>query len=127
MQKRTVLTVAAVAACAFAAGAFAADSVAWLGAAPSHRTIERYDMSLGVTAGQSPRLPRRLEEERKAFVVPSHYGSLVTITGDSQAAVFWYRSDDGVVRNAVLTAPAATPYRLQQAGSSRLESDQREK
>ena len=126
MQKSHLASVIAVAALAFGAGAFAEDAASWIGAAPSHRSFERFDMSIGVTAGQLPRRPARVEEDRNVLNVPSHYGSLVGVTGDSHATVFWYRSDDGAMRNAVLIEPAHSLYKVQQVPATRFEVDNRE-
>src|SRR5207237_515687 len=83
---------AGAAAAAFAAGAFAQDvapaALRWIGAAPSHFSYERYDMSLGVTAGQAPRRAERIEEDREVLNVPGHYGALVSVTGEGAASVF---------------------------------------
>ena len=126
MQKSQVVFVAGIAALAFGAGAFAQDMVSWIGAAPSHRSLERYDMSIGVTAGQQARRAARVDEERNVFNVPGHYGTLVGTTGDSHATVFWFRDAEGAMRNVVVTEPANRTYKVQQVPTSRFEADLRD-
>jgi hypothetical protein len=79
-----------------------------------------------VTAGQHPRRPTRFEEVRQVLHVPTHYGSLVTITGDAHDAVLWYRTEAGVLRNVVVQEAGARLYRVEQEATSRIEVDDRE-
>lgn len=126
MKKSQLLLAASALALAFGAGAFAQDVVSWIGAAPSHRSFERYDMSIGVTAGQLARRPARVDEERSVYSVPSHYGTLVGMTGDSHFSVFWYRDAEGAMRNVVVAEPANRTYKVQQVATTRFEADIRE-
>jgi hypothetical protein len=118
------LVVTAVAACAV--GAVAEEAARWIGAAPSHKSVERFDMSLGVTAGQQPRRPGRIEEIREVLNVPAHYGPLAGVTGDAHAAVFWFRDADGALRNVVVRDPAARAIKLVGATTARYEAEERE-
>src|SRR5262245_25960811 len=105
LDRRVVLTSALVAV-AFAAGAWAGEPPDWFGAAKSHRSLERFDMSVGVTAGQSARRPMQFEEVREVYAVPSHYGTVVSVTGDTKRAVLWYSDGSGILRNVTLEDPA---------------------
>jgi hypothetical protein len=126
ITRRVVLTTA-LAAAAFAAGALAEDAAAWAGAAKSHKSIERFDMSVGVTAGQAARRPVQFEEVREVYAVPSHYGTLVSVTGDPKTAVLWYSDGSGILRNVRLDDPAERMYEIRLSGTSRLEVDARER
>ena len=125
MTSKTVVTLVALAAASFAAGAFAEDASRFLGAAPSHKSVERYDMSVGVTAGQLPRLPSKFEEVREVLHVPSHYGQLAGVTSDGSSGVFWFRDADGALRNVVVPDAATRPMKLVCAATSRYEAEQR--
>lgn len=124
---RGALLTSAIAALAFAAGAFAEDAAAWAGAAKSHRSVERFDMSIGVTASQAARRPVQFEEVREVYAVPSHYGTLVTMTGDAKTAVLWFRDEKGVLRNVTLDDVSQRMYELRLNETSRLEVDARER
>lgn len=127
MQKSVLVVVgAALAALGFAAGAAAQEVTKFIGATPSHHSDERYDMSVGVTAGQQPRRPTGFREDRDVFVVPSHYGDMVGMTGDTKDTVFWFKDATGSLRNVVIHDTAARFYKLQASASSRYEADSRE-
>ena len=112
---------------AFVAGAFAEDAAKWVGTIKSHRSIERFDMSYGVTAGQAARRAVQFEEVREVYVVPSHYGELVSVIGTPETAVFWYRDANKVLRNVKLGNVADTMYEIRESETSRLEVDARER
>jgi len=118
----TLITIAA-----FAAGAFAEDALRWIGAIPSHRSVEKYDMSVGVSPAQTPRRAERLEEDREVMNVPAHYGQFVGMTGDSAATVLWYRDAEGSLRNVVVREPAAKALKLVCVPTQRLETELRER
>src|SRR5262245_4308600 len=124
---RGALLTAAIAAFAFAAGAFAEDAAVWAGAAKSHRSIERFDMSVGVTASQAARRAVQFEEVREVYAVPSHYGSLVSVNGDAKTAVLWFHDDKGNLRNVTLDEVSQRMYELRLNETSRLEVDVRER
>jgi len=126
ITRGAVLTSALVAV-AFVAGALAEDAAQWTGAAKSHRSIERFDMSVGVTAGQAARRPVQFEEVREVLAVPSHYGTLVSVTGDPKTAVLWYSDGAGNLRNVRVDDPAERMYEIRLNATSRLEVDAREK
>jgi hypothetical protein len=125
-MNRIVLALAGVGIVGFVGGALAEGTANWIGAAPSHRSIERYDMSIGVTAGQAARRPDRIEEDREVLNLPSHYGTLVGVTQDADAAVFWYRDAEGSLRNSVVKSPASRLLKIQCVPSTRYEADARE-
>ena len=125
MKRNVTLVLVAVA--ALAAGALAEEGLRQIGAVASHRLLERYDMSVGVTANQSARRPVQFAEDREVLFVPSHYGSLAQITGDAQAAVFWYRDGAGTLRNVVVRDPATRSLAIQLTATSRYEADSRER
>ncbi len=127
MRKKALFAVAAAGVAAAAAGAGAQEAVSALGAVPSHRSIEKFEMSVGVSAAQEPRLPSRFQEEREVFHVPVHYGALVGITGSGQDTVFWFRDGDLAIRNVVLRDTTTRAYKMSLVPSSRLEFDAREK
>jgi hypothetical protein len=127
MRQTKFVSLTVVAALAFSAGALAQEAaVTWLGAAPSHRAFEKFDMTIGVTAGQQPRRPVRIEEDRAVLHIPSHYGSVMAVTGDSHTAVLWYRSEDGSMRNVVVQSPDVNRFKVMQVPTSRYEIDNRE-
>lgn len=126
MRKSWLLAGAALAAAGFAAGAAAQEVTRFIGATPSHHSDERYDMSVGVTAGQQPRRPVGYREDREVFVVPSHYGDLVGMTGDSKETVLWFKDGSGSLRNVVVHDTATRFLKLQASASSRYEVDVRE-
>jgi hypothetical protein len=129
-MRKPVVTLVAVAAGAFAAGAFAEDAaqeaLKWIGALPSHRSVERFDMTLGVTTGQLPRRPERIEEDREVLHVPAHYGGLAHVTGDGAATVFWFRDADGALRNVVVRDAQSRAVKVVSPPSSRYEADVRD-
>jgi hypothetical protein len=129
-MRKSIVTLVAVAAGAFAAGAFAEDvaqeALKWIGALPSHRSVERFDMSVGVTAGQLPRRPERIEEEREVLHVPAHYGALAHVTGDATATVFWFRDGEGALRNVVVRDAPSRAVKVVCPPSSRYEADVRD-
>lgn len=126
MQKSFVVVAVALGALGFAAGAFAADTGTLIGAYRSHHSLERYEMSVGVTASQQPRRPVRFDEDREVFTVPGHYGSLVGVTGDSRVTVLWYRDTDGALRNTAVPLPAEHSYKILMGTTARYEADARE-
>ena len=126
MTRNAVFVAVAVAVAALAAGALAQEALRWIGAVPSHHSLERYDMSVGVTASQQPRRPVRFDENREVLNVPAHYGALVGVTGDSSATVFWFKDADGSLRNAVVRDAGARTLKIQCVASSRYEADERE-
>ena len=124
---RGVALTTALVAVAFVAGAFAEDAANWVGAIKSHRSVERFDMSYGVTAGQAARRPVQFEEVREVYAVPSHYGSLVSVNGDPKTAVLWFADGSGVLRNVRLDDPSERMYEVRMLETSRLEVDARER
>lgn len=126
VTRRVALT-CALAMGAFAAGAFAEDAAGWFGAAKSHKSIERFDMSVGVTASQAARRAVQFEEVREVYAVPSHYGTLVSVNGDQKTAVLWYRDGSGTLRNVTLDDVGDRMYEVRQNETSRLEVDVRER
>lgn len=125
MSRRTVVMLVTVGVAAFAAGAYAQDAAHWIGAAPSNVSVERYEMSVGVTAGQLPRLPSKFEEVRDVLHVPAHYGQLAYVTGDGGTAVFWFRDAEGALRNVVVHDSSSRAVKLTCTPTSRYESDAR--
>ncbi len=125
MTKSTVVTLVAVAAASFAAGASAQDAAHWIGAVPSHRSLEEYEMSIGVTAGQLPRTPTKLKEEREVLHVPGHYGEFAGLAGDATTTVFWFRDAAGALRNVVVHDADSRAVKLAFSATSRFEADQR--
>jgi hypothetical protein len=67
------------------------------------------------------------EEVRDVHVVPSRYGTLVSVTGDAKTAVLWYSDESGNLRNVRLDDPAERMYEVRLNGTSRLEVDARER
>jgi hypothetical protein len=125
MRRTALVTLVAVAAASFAAGASAQDAARWIGAVPSHRSLEEYEMSVGVTAGQLPRTPTKLKEEREVLHVPGHYGEFAGLTGDATTAVFWFRDAERALRNVVVHDAASRAVKLAVSATSRFEADQR--
>ncbi len=126
MRKSPLVLGVALAALGLGAGAAAQEATRFIGATPSHHSDERYDMSVGVTAGQQPRRPAGYREDREVFVVPSHYGDMVGMTGDTKDTVFWFKDAGGSLRNVVIHDTASRFFKLQASASSRYEADSRE-
>jgi len=129
MRRSFVLVALAFGAAAFCGGAFAADAAAWIGAVRSHRSLEHFDMSVGVTASQQMRRAVRFDEDREVYVVPSHYGTLVAVTSGTDttaSSVLWFKDDSGAVRNAVVPNAASTPYKIVSGATSRFEVELRD-
>ena len=130
MRTSFVVTAVALGAAAFCGGALAAGAAKGIGAIPSHRSLEKFDMSIGVTASQQPRRAVRFDDDREVYVVPSHYGALVAVTSGSDttaSSVLWFKDDSGALRNVVVPNTAETPYKIETSVSSRIEVDLREK
>jgi hypothetical protein len=125
MKKSALLVLVAVAAASFAAGAFAQDAARWIGAAPSHVSVETFEMTIGVSPGQTPRRPERFAEDREVLHLPSHYGSFVGITGNGAATVFWFRDEEGALRNAVVHDAESRLLKMASAPSVHFEAEQR--
>lgn len=115
-----------LAAASLGAGALAQEAAHWIGVAPSHRSVEHFEMSVGVTASQQPRRAVRFDEVREVLNVPGHYGPLFAITGDGQTSVLWFRDADGSVRNAVVTDAATRFLKIQSVPTGRYEFELRE-
>ena len=115
-----------VAAAALGSGALAQEATRWIGASPSHRSVEHFEMSVGVTASQQPRRAVRFDEVREVLNVPGHYGPLFAVTGDAQTSVLWYRDADGSIRNAVVTDAATRFLKIQSVPTGRYEFELRE-
>jgi hypothetical protein len=126
VRKIAIASAAAALALSFVAGAYARDAGDWWGAVPSHHSLEKFDMSVGVTAGQEPRRAVRFEEDREVLHVPAHYGTLAGVTGDASGSVFWFRDAAGTLRNVVVRDTAARLVELDCAPTSRYEADARE-
>jgi len=127
MTRPALVTLVAVAAASFAGGAFAQDAARWLGAAPSHMSVETYEMTMGVSPGQTPRRPRRFAEDREVLHLPSHYGSFAGVTADGSATVFWFRDEGGALRNAVVHDAASRHLRIEYAPTIGYEVEARER
>lgn len=102
---------------ALAASGAAQDAVEeFIGGFLSHRTEERFDISIGVTRGGDPVRDTRRIENRETVVVPAHYGAIVTITQDGPRALIWFRDQNSVIRNVVLPDAGSRAYRVQANG-----------
>jgi hypothetical protein len=126
MNRSFVLTAIALGAAALGGGARAAHGGAVIGAVRSHHSLEHYDMSVGVTAGQQPRRAVRFDEDREVFTVPVFYGALVGVTSDAGTTVLWFRDGDNALRNAVVPEAAHRSYKIQTGATSRYEVELRE-
>lgn len=104
MQKKILVLVLGMGLGA-AAGVFAQDEVRRVihELRYSHRNVEEFEMSLGVTGQGSPTKPRPLVDAREVLKIPDYYGQLLEITADGDATIFWYQDPTGVIRNAVVT------------------------
>jgi hypothetical protein len=130
VQKSLIVTAVALGAVALAGGALAADGGEWIGAIRSHRSVEQFDLAVGVTASQQPRRALRYDENREVYVVPSHYGDLFALTSANDtvgSTVLWFRDDTGAIRNAVVPNTATNAYKIVKGTTSRYEVDLREK
>ena len=120
-------TAAALTVAGFGLGALAVAGLAeddarrGLGIYWSHFTDDKYDLSVGMTATAQPRLPDRFVEPREHLIVPNHYGDLFQITQNGNDSIFWYRSNDGSVRNAVVANATTKAFQIDRGPVGRLE------
>jgi len=84
----------------------------------SHDLQEDFEMTVDVTATGSELPPDRLKEVRTHVAVPSHYGSLFSVTQRDAQSILWYRDDAGVVRNVVLDDATGRLYAVQRRQST---------
>ena len=117
MKKTVFLLVLGALAGALALPVVAQSARSVFGAYLSHVSEERTDISVGVTRSGESLTPTRLVEFRDTVVVPAHFGTLVAVTAQGEAAVLWYRSDDGAVRNVILSDGMTRTYRVEPNGS----------
>lgn len=68
----------------------------------SHEAEDRFDMSVGRTAADTPKNPDRRYEERLHLTVPDFYGDAVGITQHESRSILWFRDDGGALRNVVI-------------------------
>jgi hypothetical protein len=111
---------------AFAAGFLATEVVAQaeqyiFGVMPSHRVTESFDMSVGVSAGGRELKAREVVQVRERLHQPAHYGDVIAVTGNAEAAVLWYRDKTGVIRNAILEKPSGVMYAVYPTAIEKLE------
>ncbi|MFN0057686.1 MAG: hypothetical protein ACKVX7_04445 [Planctomycetota bacterium] len=92
-----------------------------LGVAYSHGVMERYEMSIGVDGLGRAVKERTREEIREHINIPSHYGRVISVTQNGDAAIVWFEGQ-GVIRNAVLSEVDTRLYRLELSPTSRYES-----
>lgn len=90
---------------------------------PSHGVKETYWISIGIDAADKPRKDDRVDELRQHWNLPQHYGNLVGITGNGDAAVFWYQDAGGVLRNAIVPAANSQLHRISYTHTSRHEEE----
>ncbi|MHC4470468.1 MAG: hypothetical protein ACYS99_05835, partial [Planctomycetota bacterium] len=100
---------------AFAAGLMATQVVAQaerliFGVLPSHRVTEKFDMSVGISAGGRVHRAREVIQTRERLNEPAHYGDVIAVTGNNEAVVLWYRDKDSRIRNAIVENPDKTLY-----------------
>jgi hypothetical protein len=127
-MKRPWILVLAFVAVFVAGGAvgIAADLFA-IGAVPSNRVTEKFQMSVGVAPTGKDLRPGWISQEREVVNVPSHYGRLITVHGGREAAVFWYQDEGGRIRNVVVEQADSIWYLLAQKTSSDLDVTARKK
>jgi hypothetical protein len=82
------------------------------GVVVSHRNLERFDMSVGITGNRNPARPTRLYTSRFQMNVPAFYGRILGMTGDARRTILWYVSEDETIRNVVLDTPGETLYSI---------------
>jgi len=114
---------------AFAAGFLATEVVAQaekfiFGVMPSHRVTETFDMSVGMSAAGTELRAREVIQIRERLNQPAHYGDVIAITGDADAAVLWYRDKGGIIRNAILEKPSAVMYLVAPTAIEKLEIEE---
>ncbi|NCF55585.1 MAG: hypothetical protein GWP41_04900 [Planctomycetia bacterium] len=73
---------------------------------------ETHDMSVGYDVSGKERSRKTLEERRELLAVPSHYGSLVGVTGGVEQSVLWYQDNAGVIRNILIEGAGLSPLRI---------------
>jgi hypothetical protein len=89
----------------------------------SHSVKEIYHISIGIDAADKPRKEERAEEIRQHWNLPQHYGNLIGVTGQGDAAVFWYQDAGGVIRNAIVPSANTQLHRISYTMTSRYEED----
>jgi len=89
----------------------------------SHLVQESYRISLGVDALKKPRKPETVDEIRVHYNLPQHYGNLIGVTGNGEAAVLWYQDNQGIVRNAIVPKAASKLARIGYSPTQRYEEE----
>ena len=83
---------------------------------------ETYDISIGLDGLGKPKAARGHSEQRTQLLLPQHYGLLVGITGNSNAAILWYQDGMGVIRNAIIPDAKQHAIRVQLQNTTKLKS-----
>ena len=96
------------------------DSKFVLGAFPSHSLQEDFDISVGVTSQNVPLKADKYRMGREQINVPSHYGEVIGVTGDSHTSILWFQNGSEI-RNVVVGRPDQNLYRLELVRSQRFE------
>ena len=92
----------------------------FLGVYYSHQSVEKYELSAGVTALGVPHRPQPREELREQINYPDFYGSLFGITSHGANVVFWFQDGAGSLRNAVVDQVTSRLYRLEKIPDHKL-------
>ncbi|MCI0650836.1 MAG: hypothetical protein L0Z55_03010 [Planctomycetes bacterium] len=89
----------------------------------THDIVEQYEMSTEVDIGGVPRAPTKVVEERQHYVVPRHYGDLVTLTQSGDKTIFWYQNKDGIFRNVVFDRADSRLLEIEQAPTFKVRTE----
>ncbi len=79
---------------------------------PAGVVEESHEMPLGYDLKGKDTSRKEVNELRQLLSLPSHYGSLVGITGNSRQSVLWYQDSAGVIRNVIIEAELMEPLRI---------------
>lgn len=99
----------------FAQGAFQTSRLPY-----SHRQLEEYEMSVGLTGQGSPDKQRPVVDEREVLRLPDYYGTLLAVHPSGSSSVFWYQDGQGVLRNAVVDRVAERAVAIEIAPTRKL-------
>jgi len=83
------------------------------GALPVGRNTQIFSMPGGFTALGKLGDPRRFTDKREHRFIPEHYGTLIGISSHLEAAVLWFRDEDGRIRNVSLQGVSGTNFLLE--------------
>jgi hypothetical protein len=87
----------------------------FLGTVRARDYTQAYKMPLDVMVDRSWSAPDRIDEKRTRIHVSDLYGEMLGMTPHGDAVVFWFKDDEGALRNAVLPNVTGELYHMERA------------